>query len=63
MKNRKEKDEMKSGKCDERILTIRPNTVTLALHQTTLQCPPQSAPHIYTRRYDHFEFDRGAFIN
>ena len=54
---------MKSGKCDERILTIRPNTVTLALHQTTLQCPPQSAPHIYTRRYDHFEFDHGAFIN
>jgi hypothetical protein len=47
MKNRKEKDEMKDGKDDERILLFRPNTALLAQHRTTLQCSSQLALHIY----------------
>lgn len=57
MKNRKEKDEMKGGKDDERILPLRPNTALLAQHRTTLQCFSQPAPHIYTLSYDHVGFE------
>jgi len=51
MKNRKEKDEMKDGKDDERILLFRPNTALLAQHRTTLQCSSQLALHIYIYIY------------
>jgi hypothetical protein len=47
MKNIREKDEMKGGKDDERILLFTPNTALLVQHRTILQCPSQPAPQIY----------------